>query len=350
MQRKGVLMPLLGVFGAMLLLSFLALPVNAAKISKDELQELKKAGERTDEELQQAAGKYNDEAQKAMVTGEGVATYGVVGYDFLTGIGKIGSSAAGTVLGDDPDALQPKFAGKRYATKWSAIGKLEKGKSGWTKETGVTEVWTRPGDETSLGADYNRWVNNWNKASREAAGGYAKDTLVAGADPNQGAHWFSFYCVHCHGWNGKGDGPTAPELDPRPRNQTNGKYMNNITNLELFAVVKGGGEARELSPMMPPWGNVMQDQDIWNVIAFLRSIANPAYATSEDEVTAANASKNQEFKDLQEMLEAEGFMAGRGGGQTGGFDSVGGGRMISKEVGVKSKPSSLENKAKGENR
>src|SRR3972149_10368534 len=107
MQRKGVLMPLLGVFGAMLLLSFLALPVNAAKVSKEELQELKKAGERTDEELKTAAGKYDDEAQKAMVTGEGVSTYGVVGYDFLRGIGKIGSSAAGTVLGDDPGALQP---------------------------------------------------------------------------------------------------------------------------------------------------------------------------------------------------------------------------------------------------
>src|SRR3990170_3756365 len=102
MQRKGVLMPLLGVFGSMLLLSSLALPVYAAKISKEELQELKKAGERTDEELQEAAGKYDDEAMKAMTTGEGVATYWVVGYDFLTGVGKIGSSAAGTVLGDEP--------------------------------------------------------------------------------------------------------------------------------------------------------------------------------------------------------------------------------------------------------
>src|SRR3989304_10539456 len=113
MKRKGMLMPLLGVFGAMLLLSSLALPVYAAKISKDELQELKKAGERTDEELQKAAGKYDDEAQKAMMTGEGVATYGIVGYDFLTGVGKIGSSAAGTVLGDYPHALHPRVAGGR---------------------------------------------------------------------------------------------------------------------------------------------------------------------------------------------------------------------------------------------
>ena len=348
MQRNKLFVSIIaGMVGVFIL--FLTLPAGAARISKDQLDELKKAGERTDQELKSAASVYEQEAEKAMITGEGVATYGVVGYDFLTGVGKIGSSAAGTVLGDDPDAIQPKFAGKRYATKWTALGgKLDKGKSGWTKETGVTEVWTRPGDATPLGADYDNWVNNWNKASREKSGGYAKTTMVAGADPNQGAHWFSFYCVHCHGWNGKGDGPTASALDPRPRNQTNGKYMNNITNVELFTVIKGGGEARELSSMMPPWGNVMQDQDIWNVIAFLRSIANPQYVASGDEVTPLNAAKSPEFKEVQDMLESAGFMAGRGGAQTGGFDSIGGGRSKSKEVGVNSKPSGLE-KVTGEN-
>ena len=346
MQRNKLFVSIIAGMVGMFML-FLTLPAGAARISKDQLDELKKAGERSDDELRSAEGAYGNEAMKA-IAGVGTSTYGVVGYDFLTGVGKIGSSAAGTVLGDDPDALQPKFAGKRYATKWSAVGKADKSNTGWAKETGVTEVWTRPGDATPLGADYDNWVNNWNKASRESVGGYAKTTMVAGADPNQGAHWFSFYCVHCHGWNGKGDGPTASALDPRPRNQTNGKYMNNITNLELFTVIKGGGEARELSSMMPPWGNVMQDQDIWNTIAFLRSIANPQYSASGDEVTPINASKSSEFKEVQDMLEAAGYMAGRGGGLTGGFDSIGGGRSKSKEVGVKSKPSGLE-KVTGEN-
>ncbi len=348
MKRNRVLSVLALMVISLFVASIFVTSSEGARISKEELDALKKAGERTDEELRAASDAYTREAQKALA-GEGVATYGVVGYDFLTGVGKIGSTAKGTVLGDDPDALQPKFAGKRYATKWSAIGgNLEAGKSGWAKETGVTELWTRPADVTDLGADYDNWVNNWNKASREAVGGYAKETLVAGADPNQGAHWFSFYCVHCHGWNGKGDGPTASALDPRPRNQTNGKYLNNITNLELFTVIKGGGEARELSSIMPPWGNVLQDQDIWNVVSFLRSIANPGYKPSADEVTAANAAKSAEFKEVQEMLESEGFMAGRGGGLTGGFDSVGGGRLKSKKVGVSSKPSGLEKKT-GEN-
>ncbi len=348
MKRNRVLSVLALMIVSLFLVSIFVASSEAARISKEELDALKKAGERTDEELKKASGAYEQEAAKALA-GEGVATYGIAGYDYLTGVGKIGSTAKGTVLGDDPDALQPKFAGKRYATKWVVDMKsLDKGKSGWAKETGVTELWTRPGDAAELGADYNNWVNNWNKASREGVGGYAKETLVAGADPNQGAHWFSFYCVHCHGWNGKGDGPTASALDPRPRNQTNGKYLNNITNLELFTVIKGGGEARELSSLMPPWGNVLQDQDIWNVVAFLRAIANPGYKASADEVTAANAARSAEFKEAQEMLESEGFMAGRGGGLTGGFDSVGGGRMNSKKVGVSSKPSGLE-KLKGEN-
>ena len=47
--------------------------------------------------------------------------------------------------------------------------------------------------------------------------------------------------------------------------------MNKKTNLELFAVIKGGGEA--ISPSsMPNWGNVLLDQDIWNIIAFIRAM------------------------------------------------------------------------------
>jgi mono/diheme cytochrome c family protein len=64
-----------------------------------------------------------------------------------------------------------------------------------------------------------------------------------------------------------GDGPSAVELNPRPRTLTRGDYMNKKSNLELFTVIKGGGEAVSLSSSMPNWGNVLQDQDIWNIVA-----------------------------------------------------------------------------------
>lgn len=321
----------------------------AAKISKEELEKAKKEGDQSDAALEKAREGYGKEAAEGnvesqeydtKVKGSGKSAYGVVGFDYLTGVGKQGSTVEGTEQAKNNPLV--KQIENRWATKWKAKGAGDS-KSGWAKETGVTEAWNRKFEGASkLGGDYNAWANQWNSPTRpETATG---ETLVKGADPSQGAHWFSFYCVHCHGWNGKGDGPTAAVLDPRPRNQTNGKYMNHISNLEMFAVIKGGGPARNLSEAMPAWGNVLQDQDIWNVVAFMRAIAKPGFdaKSEENKVTAANAKDSAEFKDLNEQLELEGTMGGRGAGMTGGYDSPGGGRAASKLVGVKTKSSAKD--------
>ena len=326
-----------------------SISTKAFAISKEELEKAKKEGDQSDAALDKARDSYGREAAEAnvesqeydtKVKGSGKSVYGVTGFDYLTGIGKQGSTVEGTEQAKNNPLV--KLIEKRWETKWKAKNAGES-KSGWAKETGVTEAWNRKFEGASkLGGDYNAWVNQWNSPTRpETATG---ETLVAGADPSQGAHWFSFYCVHCHGWNGKGDGPTAAVLDPRPRNQTNGKYMNHISNLEIFAVIKGGGPARNLSEAMPAWGNVMQDQDIWNTVAFMRAIAKPGFdaKSEENKVTAANAKDSAEFKDLNEQLELEGTMGGRGAGMTGGYSTPGGGRAASKLVGVKTKSSAKD--------
>jgi len=324
-------------FGLAISLTGLGLGTAAAGPTKAELNAAKKkmdADSVTHAAAQRAAyGREADEANlestesKEKTIGSGNSTYGVVGFDYLTGTGKIASSIKGTNL--EKGNPLAKLINKRFKHKWT--GKANKTYSGWAEKTGVTEVWNRGKKHSKLGGDYNEWVNQWNIPTRPQTHG---KTLIAGADPDQGAHWFSFYCIHCHGWTGKGDGPTAAALDPRPRNQTNGKYMNNISNLDLFTVIKGGGLARNLSNSMPPWGNVLQDQDIWNVVAFLRTLAVPAFKPKAGEVTAANASKSDEFKEMNDGLELAGIMAGRGGGQKGGYSSIGGGRLASKRVGI----------------
>src|SRR5438477_12657114 len=40
-----------------------------------------------------------------------------------------------------------------------------------------------------------------------------------------GAKVYTERCVLCHGPNGKGDGPAAAGLNPKPRNHTDGAYM-----------------------------------------------------------------------------------------------------------------------------
>jgi len=330
----------------------------AAKISKEELEKAKKEGDQSDAALEKARESYGREADEAnvesfetktTVKGSGKSVYGVTGFDYLTGIGKMASTVEGTESAKNNPLVGQ--INKRWATKWTAkskdLSKVGESRSGWAKETGVTEAWDRKVKGAStLGGDYNEWVNQWNSLTRpESATG---ETTVAGADPAQGAHWFSFFCVHCHGWSGKGDGPTAAMLDPRPRNQTNGKYMNHVSNLEIFAVIKGGGPARNLSEAMPAWGNVLQDQDIWNVVAFMRSIAKPTYNAKSEEgnVTAANAKDSSEFKDLNEQLELEGTMGGRGSGMAGGYSSPGGGRLASRLVGVRTKGSAKDESAR----
>ncbi|HBI23132.1 MAG TPA: hypothetical protein DDX84_02740 [Nitrospiraceae bacterium] len=108
--------------------------------------------------------------------------------------------------------------------------------------------------------------------------------------------------------------------------------MNKKTNVELFTAIKGGGGAVDLADVMPQWGNLLQDQDIWNVIAWIRANADTTKITSvadylnpkssfdpksaANKVNALNAANDPAFKEAQELAEA--MLAGRGGDLKGG--------------------------------
>ena len=97
------------------------------------------------------------------------------------------------------------------------------------------------------------------------------------ADPKAGKAKYDSLCGGCHGTSGKGDGPAATGLNPKPQDHTNGKYMNSQTDKTLFDIIKGGGAGLKKSPLMPAWGNTLKDEDIWNLIAYIRSLAQPPY-------------------------------------------------------------------------
>ena len=89
----------------------------------------------------------------------------------------------------------------------------------------------------------------------------------------QGGKIYAQFCTSCHGNTGKGDGPAAAALNPRPQNHTDGKYMKNLKDEYLFNIIKSGGAAVKKSPLMPPWGAALKDKDIWNLIAHIRGLA-----------------------------------------------------------------------------
>ncbi len=100
-------------------------------------------------------------------------------------------------------------------------------------------------------------------------------------DAKAGKAKYDTLCGGCHGATGKGDGPAAGGLKPKPQDHTNGKYMNGLTDKALFDIVKGGGAGVKKSPLMPAWGNTLKDDDIWNLVAYIRSLARPPYKPSK---------------------------------------------------------------------
>ena len=86
-------------------------------------------------------------------------------------------------------------------------------------------------------------------------------------------------CLACHGESGKGDGPAAVALNPKPRNYTDCAVMGKKSDKELFTVIKQGGQGKDvepkLSPLMVAFESQLSDKEIWDIVAFIRSIPNP---------------------------------------------------------------------------
>lgn len=96
-------------------------------------------------------------------------------------------------------------------------------------------------------------------------------------DARAGKEKYLTLCASCHGTSGKGDGPVAERLSPKPRDHTDGRYMNTLTDQYLFNVIKQGGKAVGLSELMPPWGRVLNDKEVQDLVAYVRTLAVPPY-------------------------------------------------------------------------
>ena len=96
-------------------------------------------------------------------------------------------------------------------------------------------------------------------------------------DPKAGKVKYDANCTGCHGATGKGDGAAAAALNPKPQDHTNGKIMNALTDKYLFDIIKNGGKAVQKAAIMPAANKKLADQDIWDMVAYIRSLANPPY-------------------------------------------------------------------------
>jgi mono/diheme cytochrome c family protein len=93
-------------------------------------------------------------------------------------------------------------------------------------------------------------------------------------DAAAGARLYSTYCASCHGPKGQGDGPIAASMNPRPANHGDHVYMASLSDPHLYKVISQGGAAVGKSPLMAPWGGVINDEGIRDLIAFIRQLSS----------------------------------------------------------------------------
>ena len=89
------------------------------------------------------------------------------------------------------------------------------------------------------------------------------------ADVLKGKELFLRYCSGCHGEDGRGEAKT---FRPNVGNLAVKKLMDQLPDEYLFTVIKNGGAAVGKNAAMPAWQKQLVDQEIWEIVAFVRTL------------------------------------------------------------------------------
>lgn len=88
---------------------------------------------------------------------------------------------------------------------------------------------------------------------------------------SQGKRLFGHYCATCHGDEGRGDGQNASNLNPPPPDMT--RSENTADAALLRRVITEGSAAVGRSPLSPPWGRSLSQQEIDYLVAYCQSLS-----------------------------------------------------------------------------
>jgi len=88
------------------------------------------------------------------------------------------------------------------------------------------------------------------------------------ATVNNGKVLYQSYCAPCHGNKGRGDGPAAASLHPKPADHTSGAVQAETDGTLFYKMSEGlSGTA------MPPFKAVLHDDQRWAIVRYMRTLS-----------------------------------------------------------------------------
>jgi mono/diheme cytochrome c family protein len=97
-----------------------------------------------------------------------------------------------------------------------------------------------------------------------------------------GEETYNTLCVTCHGEEGKGDGPGAAELDPKPADLSDSAMMSDLSDGYLFWRVTKGGAMEPFNSAMPTWEAGLTEEQRWQVISYIRTLSGTSGSMADD--------------------------------------------------------------------
>ena len=80
------------------------------------------------------------------------------------------------------------------------------------------------------------------------------------------------HCAECHGFDGKAE-VIIMHMDEPPPDQSDPEYMSQLPDAYLYLAICVGGEGIGKSIVMYPWGPIFTDQQIKDLVAYVRSFS-----------------------------------------------------------------------------
>ena len=100
-----------------------------------------------------------------------------------------------------------------------------------------------------------------NKTKSDQGGG-GNSAPTTAADTAKAQAIYQERCSLCHGANGRGDGPGAAALNPKPRNYTDKNWQAAVTDDQIKKTITYGGAAVGKSPIMPASPDLEQKPEV----------------------------------------------------------------------------------------